>query len=136
MFAFCVGELGFSEDAAYNRITVARVSRRMPAIVVSVRSGQVHLAGLRLLAPHLTAEKHRDVLAEADGRSKREIEELVDASFAAAACSSHRSKASGPSVQRRVSRWEGGTEARTAGRASGRKTESSAKHALHGLQGG
>src|SRR5882672_11134011 len=24
MFTFCVGELGFSEDAAYNRITVAR----------------------------------------------------------------------------------------------------------------
>ena len=77
MFAFCVHELGFSEDVAYNRITVARAGRRLPALVEAVRSGQVHLAGLRLLAPHLTSENHREVLAQAAGRSKREIEELV-----------------------------------------------------------
>jgi hypothetical protein len=77
MFAFCVHELGFSEDAAYNRITVARAGRRLPAVLESVRLGQVHLAGLRLLSPHLTSENHRDVLAQAAGRSKREIEELV-----------------------------------------------------------
>ncbi len=77
MFAFCVHELGFSEDVAYNRITVARAGRRLPAVVEAVRSGQVHLAGLRLLAPHLTSENHREVLAQAAGRSKREIEELV-----------------------------------------------------------
>ena len=51
MFAFCVGELGFSEDAAYNRITVARAGRRLPAVIEAARSGRVHLAGLRLLAP-------------------------------------------------------------------------------------
>ncbi len=33
MFAFCVGELGFSEDAAYNRINLARAARRMPLIL-------------------------------------------------------------------------------------------------------
>ncbi len=77
MFAFCVGELGFSEDAAYNRITVARAGRRWPAVVDALRSGQVHLAGLRLLAPHFTSESHRDVLALAAGKSKRELEELV-----------------------------------------------------------
>jgi 5-methylcytosine-specific restriction endonuclease McrA len=75
MFAFCVGELGFSEDAAYNRITVARAGRRWPAVVDAHRSGQVHLAGLRLLAPHFTDENHGDVLALAAGKSKREIEE-------------------------------------------------------------
>jgi hypothetical protein len=77
MFAFCVGELGFSEDAAYNRITVARAGRRLPGVVEAVRSGQVHLAGLRLLVPHLTAGNHHGLLAEAAGRSKRAIEELV-----------------------------------------------------------
>ena len=77
MFAFCIGELGFSEDAAYNRITVARVGRRIPAVVEAARSGQVHLAGLRLLAPHLTDGNHEEVLAQAAGKSKREIEELV-----------------------------------------------------------
>ncbi|HKC60310.1 MAG TPA: hypothetical protein VKB92_09500 [Myxococcales bacterium] len=77
MFAFCVGELGFSEDVAYNRIMVARAARRMPGILDAMRSGRVHLAGLRVLAPHLTIENHSKVLAEAAGRSKREIEELV-----------------------------------------------------------
>ncbi|HEX9574544.1 MAG TPA: hypothetical protein VF994_10635 [Myxococcales bacterium] len=77
MFAFCVGELGFTEDAAYNRIAVARAARRLPVILEALRSGLVHLAGLRLLAPHLTARNQSSVLAEAAGTSKREIEELV-----------------------------------------------------------
>jgi 5-methylcytosine-specific restriction endonuclease McrA len=77
MFAFCVGELGFSEDVACNRIDLARAARRMPAILGAVRSGRVHLAGLRLLAPHLTIENQDRVLTEAAGKSKREIEELV-----------------------------------------------------------
>src|SRR5258708_38279965 len=77
MFAFCVHELGFSEDVAYNRITVARAGRRLPAVVEAVRSGQGHLAGLRPLAPHLTSENHREVRAPAGGKSKRETEELV-----------------------------------------------------------
>src|SRR5256885_1061453 len=76
MFAFCVVELGFSEDAAYNRITVARAARRLPAIFDAVRSGQIHLSGLRVLLPHLTDENHEEVLAQAAAKSKREIEEL------------------------------------------------------------
>ncbi len=51
MFTFCVGELGFSEGAAYNRIMVARAARRMPVIAEALRTGQVHLAGLRLPVP-------------------------------------------------------------------------------------
>ena len=77
MFAFCVGELGFSEDVACNRLDLARAARRMPVILEALRSGQVHLAGLRLLAPHLTTENQEKVLAEAAGKSKRQIEELV-----------------------------------------------------------
>src|SRR5213080_3729395 len=38
MFAYCVGELGFSEDAACNRIGVARAARRVPAILEAIRS--------------------------------------------------------------------------------------------------
>ncbi len=77
MFAFCVGELRFSEGAAYNRIMVARAGRQFPAVIDAMRSGQVHLGGLRLLAPHLTSENHREVLAQAAGKTKRDIDELV-----------------------------------------------------------
>src|SRR5205085_947145 len=78
MFAFCVEELGFSEDAAYNRIFVARAARRLPALIEALRSGKVHLGGLRLLAPLLTVENHLDVLARAAGRSKRQLAEIVE----------------------------------------------------------
>jgi hypothetical protein len=77
MFAFCVDELGFSEDQAWNRTNVARAARRIPAMLDSLRSGAVHLTGLRLLAPHLNEQTHRDLLAEAAGKSKRQIEEIV-----------------------------------------------------------
>ena len=77
MFAFCTGELGFAEGAAYNRIVVARAARKLPALIEAVRSGRVHLAGLRLLVPHLTEANHADLLQQAAGRSKEQIAELV-----------------------------------------------------------
>src|SRR3954467_10773336 len=79
MFAFCVTRLGFSEDATYNRLGVAHAARQFPAVLDALRSGEIHLSGLRVLVPHLTAENHRQVLARAAGKSKREIEELVAA---------------------------------------------------------
>lgn len=77
MFAFCVDELGFSEDVTCNRINVARAGRRLPAIIDALRSGRFHLTGLRLLAPHLTEANHELLLPQAAGKSKRAIEELV-----------------------------------------------------------
>src|SRR5918996_2470086 len=77
MFGFCVGELGFSEDVAYNHIQVARVARKLPAVLDALRSGRVHLAGLRILAPHLSQENCASLLEEAAGKSKRDIEEMA-----------------------------------------------------------
>ena len=77
LFAFCTEALGFSEGAAYNRIEVARAARRIPAVLLSLRRGEVHLTGLRLLAPHLTEANHEEVLLRARGKSKRAIEEIV-----------------------------------------------------------
>ena len=77
MLVFCVVELGFSEGAAFNRIAVARAARQLPAIIEAIRSGQVHLSGLRVLLPHLNEETVEKLLAQAAGKSKRDIEELV-----------------------------------------------------------
>src|SRR4051812_20336004 len=79
MFVFCTREPGFSEGAAYNRILVARAASKLPAVVEALRSGQVHLAGLRLLAPHLTEENHAELLRRSAGRTKEEIGEVVAA---------------------------------------------------------
>ncbi len=77
MFVYCVEGLGFSEDATYNRIGVARAGRRWPALIEAVRSGKIHLAGMRLLVPHLTEENHGDLLAQAAGKSKRQIDQMI-----------------------------------------------------------
>src|SRR4051812_1839305 len=63
MFSFCTGVLGFSESVAYNRIEVARLARRLPEVLAPLRRGDIHLSGLRMLAPQLTAENYHSVLA-------------------------------------------------------------------------
>jgi hypothetical protein len=42
-----------------------------------LEEGSIHLTGVKLLAPHLTAENHHTVLASARGKSKVAIGELV-----------------------------------------------------------
>jgi len=63
MFAYCVGELHLSEDAAAKRIQVARAARRFPEIFAAVADGRLHLTGLNLLAAHLTEETAVELLA-------------------------------------------------------------------------
>src|SRR6267143_4198303 len=70
MFAFCVEELGFSEDAAYARITVARAARRLPAMVEAVRSGQVHLDR----TAHARATPHRAEPSRSAGAGGGQVE--------------------------------------------------------------
>ncbi|HKQ56815.1 MAG TPA: HNH endonuclease [Candidatus Eisenbacteria bacterium] len=81
MFAYCVGARHYSEDMAYKRIRAARASRRFPAILRAVADGRLHLSGIVLLAPHLTQSIAEELLAEAERRSKREVERLLAARF-------------------------------------------------------
>ena len=53
------------------------MGRRLPAVVEAVRDGRLHLSAVLLLAPRLTGENHRALMAEASGKSKREVEEVV-----------------------------------------------------------
>lgn len=76
-FAYCTDVLHLSEAEAYLRITVARASRRHPMLLRFLGDGRLHLTGMALLAPHLTAENRDALLARAVHKSKREIEELV-----------------------------------------------------------
>lgn len=77
MFTYCVERLGMSEGAAYRRIRVARVARELPVVLRAVAEGRVHLSGLTVLAPLLTKENCAAMLERAEGKSKREIEELA-----------------------------------------------------------
>jgi hypothetical protein len=77
LFVYCRDALGMSEGEAYNRIEVARASRRFPVVLDMLSDGRVHLTAVRLLAPHLTADNHADVLEAAHGKTKIEIQEIV-----------------------------------------------------------
>ena len=77
LFTYCTQVLHLSEHAAYGRIEAARAARKWPAIFELLADGSVHLTAIGLLAPHLTAENHQQVLAAARHRSKREVEEIV-----------------------------------------------------------
>ena len=81
MHAYCVGALRLSEDAAYKRIQAARAARQFPALFTAVAEGRLHLAGLGLLAPHLTAGNAGELLAAAAYKTRSDIEELLAQRF-------------------------------------------------------
>lgn len=81
MHAYCVGELHLSEDAAFKRIRAARAARKHPCLFAALADGRLHLAGVCLLATHLTHENVNDLVAAATHQSKAEIERLLAARF-------------------------------------------------------
>jgi hypothetical protein len=81
MYAFCVGRLHMSEDAAYKRIQAGRAARQHPALFAALSEGRVHLAAVCLLAPHLTAENAPELIEAATHRSKAQIELMLAERF-------------------------------------------------------
>jgi hypothetical protein len=63
--------LGYSEDAAFKRVRVARVAHSVPRVLDELRNGAIHLTGLFVLAPHLTEENADALFAEARGKSPK-----------------------------------------------------------------
>src|SRR5688500_16329652 len=77
LYTYCIFELRYSEDEAFRRVSAARLVRRFPALLDAVASGELHLTGLLMLGPHLTAENLTEVLARSKHRTKKEIARLV-----------------------------------------------------------
>ncbi|MFI5370335.1 MAG: hypothetical protein ACHQ52_02180, partial [Candidatus Eisenbacteria bacterium] len=81
MYAYCVGELRLSEDAAYKRIQVARVARQFPALFSALADGRLHLSAVLLLASQLTPENASELIESATHKTKAEIELLLAQRF-------------------------------------------------------
>jgi hypothetical protein len=77
MHVYATARLHLSDAEAYLRITVARVSRRFPIVLRMLADGRLHLSAIAKLAPHLGQDNCDTLLAQAVGRSKREVEMLV-----------------------------------------------------------
>jgi len=77
LYTYCIYELRFSEDEAFRRVAASRLVRRFPALLDAIAAGELHLTGLLMLGPHLSAENLAEVIARAKHRTKREIARLV-----------------------------------------------------------
>jgi len=77
MFAYCTEHLHLSEAEAYRRISVARAARKHGVLLAMLRDGRLHLSGIALIAPFLTADNRNALLERASHLSKRQIERLV-----------------------------------------------------------
>jgi hypothetical protein len=81
LFEYCLKRLRMSEDEACRRIGAARLARRFPAIFALIDQRKLHLTGACLLRHYLTPENHRELLAEACGKTRRQLEELLATRF-------------------------------------------------------
>jgi hypothetical protein len=79
LFTYCTQILFLSEHAAYHRIEAARAARRFPLVLDRLVTGDVTLTAIGLLAPHLTADNHRELLDAAYHKSKRDVQHLLAA---------------------------------------------------------
>jgi hypothetical protein len=77
MFVYCTEVLRLYEHEALNRIEAARAARRFPRLLEMLTEGALNLTTLRLLAPNLTEQNREELLEEAGGKSKREVQELL-----------------------------------------------------------
>jgi hypothetical protein len=81
MYAYCLTQLGLSEDEACKRIACARLALRFPVIFALLEQRRIHLTGLYTLRRHLTEGNHRDLLEAACGKTRRQVEEVLAIQF-------------------------------------------------------
>lgn len=77
LYTYCIYELRFSEDAAFRRVSAARLVKRFPVLYDAIANGELHLTGLLMLGPQLTVENHLEVLGRAKHRTKKELGKLL-----------------------------------------------------------
>ncbi len=81
MFAYCVGELRMSEDAAKKRIQAARAARQFAVVFAALAAGRVHLTGLCQIAPYLSAENADALLSAVSLKTCSEIALILGERF-------------------------------------------------------
>ncbi|MCC6664493.1 MAG: hypothetical protein IT375_12145 [Polyangiaceae bacterium] len=81
MYTFCIERLGYSENEAHTRLQVARLCSQFHAALEALESGAIHLTGLALLCSKVTEANAHELLEEARGKTRREIEALLARRF-------------------------------------------------------
>ena len=90
MHAYCVGRLHLSEHAAYRRIQAARAALEFPALFFALADGRLHLSAVCVIAPHLTQENARELVAAATHKTYAFIRDWLAQRFAPPAAATPR----------------------------------------------
>jgi hypothetical protein len=77
LYAYCTIALGYSESAAYRRITAARCLTKHPEVYEKIRDGRMNLCAVAELSKVVTTENKVALFEAAEGKSRREVEELT-----------------------------------------------------------
>jgi hypothetical protein len=77
LFRYCCGALRLTEGATANLIETARAARRYPLILTLLRDGSISPTTVRVLASVLSSENHAEILREAVGRTKLEVQAIA-----------------------------------------------------------
>ena len=75
LFAYCVEELGLSEETAYRRTRSVRVASRFPETYKLLREGRVNFTTLAIVEPHICRDP--GLLRRIDGKNRRQVEKIV-----------------------------------------------------------
>ena len=81
LFAYCTLRLGLSSSEAFHRTTAARIARRYPIVFTLIEQRRLHLTAVCLLRDYVTPLNHRELLAEASGKTKLQVQELIARRF-------------------------------------------------------
>jgi hypothetical protein len=86
LFAFCMGELGYSEPEAQLRIQAMRLVRVAPEVADKIESGDLSMSVAAQIQSasrreDLPAEEVQELVRELSGSSKREAEKVLAARF-------------------------------------------------------
>ncbi|MCR4294964.1 MAG: HNH endonuclease [Elusimicrobia bacterium] len=77
MFAYCVGELGYSESNTCRRLQAVEAARKFPETLSLIKSGEISICALAVISKHLTWDNRSDILKRMEGKSLRAVERLA-----------------------------------------------------------
>ena len=83
LFAYCLGELKYSEGAAYRRINAMRLLKECPEIEESIRDGSLSVSSASEVQRFVTKkpcskEEKKKLVESVKGKSKRECERIFE----------------------------------------------------------
>lgn len=76
-FDYCLRRLKLSEGETFRRIQAARAMVRRPEILSALEGGHLSLSSVSKIAPHVDRPDAPEIISRAEGKSTREIEELL-----------------------------------------------------------